>query len=73
MLEIRGYATWEESCLVKFSELLGFSTVGNEEKIISLLLKLNDNCDHDGNRGRLGFSKRECELKKLECTINYNG
>ena len=41
-VEVRGYASWEESCLVKFSEFLGFSTVGNKEEFINMLRKLND-------------------------------
>ena len=34
-VEVKGYASWEESCLVKFSEFLGFPTVGNEEELIN--------------------------------------
>ena len=29
-----GYESWEESCLVKFSEFLGFSTKGHEREIV---------------------------------------
>ena len=28
-----GYESWEESCLVKFSEFLGFSTKGHKREI----------------------------------------
>ena len=35
-----GYESWEESCLVKFSEFLGFSTMGHEREILSFLWSL---------------------------------
>ena len=41
-MEVKGYASWQESCLVKFSEFLGFPTVRNEEELINMLRKLND-------------------------------
>ena len=72
-MEVKGYASWEESCLVKFSEFLGFPTVGNEEELINLLRKLNDKKNPSGSSDHLGPSKCVCELRKLECTINYNG
>ena len=34
------YESWEESCMVKFSEYLGFSTKGHEWEILSLLRRL---------------------------------
>ena len=38
-LEI-GYESWEESCLVKFSEFLGFLTKGHEREILYFLRSL---------------------------------
>ena len=35
-----GYESWEESCMVKFSEFLGFSTKGHEREILSFLWSL---------------------------------
>ena len=35
-----GYEKWEDSCLIKFSEFLGFSTVGFESEILGLLSKI---------------------------------
>ena len=72
-VEVGGDASWEESCLVKFSEFfLGFSMAGHEMEIINMLRNLNANQSQNGSRGQLGLSKCERELKKLECTINYN-
>ena len=34
------YENWEDNCLVKFSEFLGFSTVGFEIKILDLMRKM---------------------------------
>ena len=34
------YENWEDNCLVKFSEFLGFSTVGFETKILDLMRKM---------------------------------
>ena len=38
--EASGYEKWEDSCLVKFSEFLGFPTVGFESEIMGLLRKM---------------------------------
>ena len=35
-----GYEKWEDSCLIKFSEFLGFSTVGFKSEILGLLSKI---------------------------------
>ena len=35
-----GYENWEDSCLVKFSEFLGVSTVGYENEIMGLMQKM---------------------------------
>ena len=72
-VEVKGYASWEESCLVKFGEILGFPTVGNEEELINMLRKLNDKKNPSRSKEHLGPSKFVRELRKLECTINYNG
>ena len=34
------YEKWEDSCLVKFSEFLGFSIVGFEKEIMELFRKM---------------------------------
>ena len=71
--EVRGYASWEESCLVKFSEFLGFQTIGHEKEFINMLRQLKDKKNLCGSMGQLGYSKCDREMKKLACTINYNG
>ena len=38
--EASGYEKWEDSCLIKFSEFLGFSTAGFESEILGLLSKI---------------------------------
>ena len=50
-MEVKGYVSWEESHLIKFSEFLGFSTVGHEKEIISLLRDLIANRSKGGSRG----------------------
>ena len=35
-----GYNSWEDSCLIKFSEYLGVTTTGFEEEILELLRKM---------------------------------
>ena len=37
--QCEGYERWEDSCLIKFNEFLGNSTVGYENKILDLLRK----------------------------------
>ena len=37
----KGNEAWEESCLAKFSEFLGFSVKGHKEEILSLMRKLS--------------------------------
>ena len=56
-----------------FSEFLGFSIIGHEKEILDLIRKLNDNRVQLRSKGQMVSSRCERELKKLECTINYNG
>ena len=64
-----GYENWEDSCLIKFSEFLGFSTVGFESEILDLLRKIVAR----QHQGAVTTTRCERELKKLVCTINYDG
>ena len=34
---VRGYASWDESRLVNFSEFMGFQTAGHEKELINML------------------------------------
>ena len=68
-----GYEKWEDSCLIKFSEFLGFSTVGFESEILGLLRKIVARQHQAENKGVNTKSRCERELKKLVCTINYDG
>ena len=68
-----GYENWEDSCLIKFSEFLGFSTVGFESEILGLLSKIVARQHQGENKGAVIKSRCERELKKLVCTINYDG
>ena len=53
-----GYKNWEDSSLIKFSEYLGVPTMGFEV---------------DAKNGASATKRtKEGELRKLECTINYN-
>ena len=67
------YEKWEDSCLIKFSEFLGFSTVGFESEILGLLSKIVARQHQVENKGAISKSRCERELKKLVCTINYEG
>ena len=68
-----GYEKWEDSCLINFSEFMGFSTVGFESKILGLLSKIVARQHQVENKGVNTKSRCERELKKLVCTINYDG
>ena len=71
--EASGYEKWEDSCLIKFSEFLGFSTEGFENEILGLLSKIVARQNQGENKGTIIKSRCERELKKLVCTINYDG
>ena len=64
---------WDESSLVKFSKALGFSTEGIEGEILKLLQKLKTRRDQGKKKGTLGLTRFDREVKKLECSINYDG
>ena len=63
----------EESDLAKFSEFLGFSTKGLEKEILDFLVKIRKRRERVHNKNLLEKSKFERELKRLECSINYEG
>ena len=71
--EASGYEKWEDSCLIKFSEFLGFSTEGFESEILGLLGKIVARQNQGENKGAIIKSRCERELKKLVYTINYDG
>ena len=71
--ECMGYNSWEDSCLIKFSEFLGVTTAGFEEEILELLRKMEVQQHGDKRKGYPIETRCERELRKLECTINYNG
>ena len=70
--ECMGYNTWEDSCLIKFSEFLGVTTAGFEEEILELLRKMEARQQGDKRKGYPTETRCERELRKLECTINYS-
>ena len=72
-LAVEGYERWEDIMLVKFNEFLGFSIVGFEPQIIDLMRKMLDNRNQGLKVGQTPMSRRERELKKLKCTVNYGG
>ena len=67
------YENWEDSCLVKFSEFLGFSMVGFEKEILGSMRKMVAMQQNDKKKGVVTVTKCEWELKKLESSINFNG
>ena len=72
LLECLGYKNWEDSCLIKFSEFLRVPTMGFEKEILELMRKMVSQQPKEQRKGNMTESKRERELRKLECTINYN-
>ena len=67
------YESWEDSCLVKFGEFLGFPTVGFENEILDLMRKLVATQQQEKGKENMTVSRCQRELRKLECSINYNG
>ncbi|RVW55071.1 LINE-1 reverse transcriptase-like [Vitis vinifera] len=66
-------ASWEESDLARFSNFLGFSTEGLEKEIMDFLGKIRKRRERIHNKSLLEKSKFERELRRLECSINYEG
>ena len=66
-----GALNWEESSLAKFSQFFGFSTVGLEKEILSFLVKIIKRREKTHSKCLLEKSKFERELKRLECSVNY--
>ena len=64
---------WEESSLIKFSHFLGFSTEGLEKEILNFLGKIRKRREKIVGKGLLETSRFERELKRLECSVNYEG
>ena len=58
---------------MKFSKLLGFLTKGFEEEILNMLQRIKNRREKSKKRVRPVSTRFEQELKKLECSINYNG
>ena len=71
--ETVSYDRWESSCLIKFSEFLGFSTKGFEKEILDLLRNLVARQKNGKEKGNMSVSKSDRELRRLKSTINYNG
>ncbi|RVW99228.1 hypothetical protein CK203_018953 [Vitis vinifera] len=64
---------WEESGLARFSKFLGFPTEGLEKEILNFLTKIRKRREKIYSKELLEKSKFERELKRLECSINYEG
>ena len=62
---------WEESSLLRFSQFLGFSTEGLEVEILTFLDKIRKRKEKIICKGLLEASRFERELKRLECSVNY--
>ena len=73
--EIRDWreVSWEESELARFSQFLGFPTAGLEKEILDFMVKIRERREKVHRKSLLENSKFERELKRLECTINYDG
>ena len=73
--EIRDWreARWEESELARFSQFLGFPTAGLDKDILDFMVKIRKRREKVHCKSLLENSKFERELKRLECSINYDG
>ena len=66
-------ARWEESDLARFSQFLGFSTEGLEKDILEFMVKIRKRRERIHSKVMLEKSKFERELRRLECSVNYEG
>ena len=57
--------------MAKFNHFLGFSTESLEKEILSFLVKIRKRREMIHSKGLLEKSEFEKELKRLECSINY--
>ena len=64
---------WEESSLAKFSHFLGFPMEGLEKEILNFLIKIRKRREKIHSKELLEKSKFERELRRLECSVNYEG
>ena len=64
---------WKESSLAKFIHFLGYPTEGLEKEILSFLIKIRKRRERIHIKELLERSKFERELKRLECSVNYEG
>ena len=64
---------WEECSLAKFSQFLGFSTEGIEKEILNFLTKIRKRRKKIHSKELVEKTKFERELKRLECSVNYEG
>ena len=64
---------WEESDLARFSHFLGFSTKGLEKDILEFMVKIRKRRERIHSKAMLEKSKFERELRRLECSVNYEG
>ena len=62
---------WEESSLARFSHFLGFSTEGLEKEISNFLIKIRKRRERMHSKELMEKSRFERELKRLECSVNY--
>ena len=58
---------------MRFSRFLGFSTEGLKNDILEFLVKIRKRRERVHSETLLEKSKFERELKRLECSINYEG
>ena len=64
---------WEESCLAKFSEFLGFPIEGFKEEFLELMTRINSRRQKRKGKGGAVSTKFDRELKKLEWNVMDSG
>ena len=62
---------WEESSLAKFSQFLGFPMEGLEKEILNFFIKIRKRKEKIHSKELLERPKFERELKRMECSVNY--
>ena len=61
--------SWEESCLARFSKLLGFSISGHEEEILEFMKRFNVGRKRGKGKGGDRITKFDREMKKLTWNV----
>ena len=60
-----GISNWEDSALVRFSEYLGFSTIGYDDEILDLLRKIQSDQLKDRGKGAAKYFEMQKRIEEV--------